>query len=206
MRFHWAVAIFLLATMHSGSEAVAGCDCLCMEADGTVRGKYTFPDVPDPNVYPDQCRQSCRQHIPFPLEPWGSCMHVGFPQYSVDLCTRKVRPSSGTVTTAVTLGTTTNDKLKWACVPLPPGKKEFDIWCEVGEDRTRDANPRLPDQHCYGAGPSGCTGEPGGDIGWVERSGVKFNTRFLPEPNLCVVVENQHTTDVRYFHIWVAPR
>jgi hypothetical protein len=83
MKSIFIVTIFNAALLAMCSSAFAGCDCYCAEDDGTVIGKYTFPSVADPSVYPGQCKQSCAQYASTSgevgLKAAGSCMTQAAP-------------------------------------------------------------------------------------------------------------------------------
>ena len=67
-----AFLTLVVSTLAFQSTSFAGCDCYCVEANGNVRGKATFPNVPDPKVYPNHCRYFCAHRSG--LRGAGSCM------------------------------------------------------------------------------------------------------------------------------------
>lgn len=120
----------------------AGCDCYCSQPDGTVKGKFTFPDVPDPSVYPGQCRQSCLQNTSPGLKPSGSCMHPveSLPSPSTPplftmngTCAPGPPPTDAIAGTTSFLDNSRNDprNLGSSCIYLEPGQTISQVWCNM---------------------------------------------------------------------------
>ncbi len=147
-------AVFLAL---SATTVLAGCECRCVDQSNPSAGiSFQFPSVPDPSVYPEQCRQSCAQTTIHGAVPAGSCMlGSGSPNlYQVDWCGGGTPPANATHLA----GTSWNpDNPPLLCLDAAYGK-QYRTWCYVHEDAQ-------PNQQCVGAGSSSC-----GTVGWVSRS------------------------------------
>lgn len=126
-----------------GETSFAGCDCYCSKPDGTVTGKFTFPDVRDPSVYPEQCRQSCLQNTSPSTNPSGSCMRPGAgpgplqpapPTFNLAaICQPGPPPEDALHGSVAFLDNSRNDpgNKNVSCIPLDPGQTISNVWCNM---------------------------------------------------------------------------